>query len=332
MDNTGIILTLAYPETIVRVSDEWFSPYLSFFGIGKKKYVKAGHAAIVLINKDTGILEYFDFGRYIIPSPYGRVRSKITDHELDFPLTAKIVAGKIKNLNDILKFLATNPKLTHGEGKMVASVCDEIDYRKAKDYILSLQESYFVRYGVFNKKASNCSRFVTTTLIASVNNNSIKKRLIRSTLFTPSTVGNVVIANTGNRIHEVSAQGEITGFTSTIKRENIKYFRDRLKDFTPNSIGKLEAKLVDGIHGNAQWLGGVGAGAWFELHPTNHRFEYVFRRISPYGNIDVHDVFVINETSFKYHEDFNFLHHSNCHFFHIEQHGKIYRFNRKVTD
>ena len=41
MDNTGIILTLAYPETIVRVSDEWFSPYLSFFGIGKKNYVKA---------------------------------------------------------------------------------------------------------------------------------------------------------------------------------------------------------------------------------------------------------------------------------------------------
>ena len=55
--NNGIILTLAYPETIVMVADEWYSHYLRFFGIGKKNYVRAGHAALVLINKKTGILE-----------------------------------------------------------------------------------------------------------------------------------------------------------------------------------------------------------------------------------------------------------------------------------
>ena len=38
MDNTGIILTLAYPDTIVMVSEEWFSPYLRFIGVGKKNY------------------------------------------------------------------------------------------------------------------------------------------------------------------------------------------------------------------------------------------------------------------------------------------------------
>jgi len=68
MHNTGISLTIAYPETTVRVYDEWLTPYLSLSGIGKKNYVKAGHAAIVLINNNTGILEYYDYGLYIIPS------------------------------------------------------------------------------------------------------------------------------------------------------------------------------------------------------------------------------------------------------------------------
>ena len=41
MSSNGIILTLAYPETIVMVSKEWFSPFLRFLGIGKKNYLKA---------------------------------------------------------------------------------------------------------------------------------------------------------------------------------------------------------------------------------------------------------------------------------------------------
>ena len=32
MSSNGIILTLAYPETIVMVSKEWFSPFLRFLG------------------------------------------------------------------------------------------------------------------------------------------------------------------------------------------------------------------------------------------------------------------------------------------------------------
>ncbi len=330
MNNTGIIIALAYPETIVKVSDEWFVHYLKYLGIGTKDYVRAGHAAIVLIDKATGILEYHDFGRYIIPKPHGRVRNKITDHELDLPMVAEIVEGEIKNLDGILKFLATNPKITHGEGKMVASVCDEIDYKKAENYIKELLERYFVNYAVFKKDASNCSRFVTTTLIASVTNNNIRKRLIRSTQFTPSTVGNVVKSDTKDCVYEVSAQGKISEFKSSTKAENVKHFLDRLKEFSPNPIGNLEPKKVEGVCNKAQWLGGIGAGAWFELHPTEQHLEYRFKRISPYGNVDVHDVFVVNKASFNYQENFAFLHHSNCSFVHVKQHDNVYRFDRKV--
>ena len=330
MNNTGIIITLAYPETIVRVSTEWFVHYLRFFGIGTKNYVRAGHAAIVLIDKETGVLEYYDFGRYIIQEPNGRVRSKLTDNELDFPVSADLENNNIKNLNEILKFLATNSNLTHGIAKMVASVCNEINYKKAKDYIEQLQAKYFVPYGVFTKDASNCSRFVTTTLIASVTNSKIKRKLINSTWFTPSTVSNAVLSSSDTIVYQVSTKGEISNFDSSVKRENVKYFLDRLKGFSPNLSGNLEPKPIENISKNAQWLGGIGSGAWFELHQTGNHLEYIFKRISPYGNVDVHDVFVIDNPLFNYHESFEFLYHSNCSFFHIKQQEMIYKFERKV--
>ena len=329
MDNTGIIITLAYPETIVRVSTERFVQYLRFIGIGTKNYVRAGHAAIVLIHKDSKDLDYFDFGRYIIPKPNGRVRSKLTDNELDFSIKPEIENGIIKNLNEILKFFATNPKLTHGEGKMVASVCYEIDYDKAKNYIKRLQDQYFVPYAVFKKNASNCSRFVTSTLIASITNERIKKKLINSTWFTPSTVGNVVLSSSNGIVYEVSQTGEISDFQSTTKRENIKYFLDSLKGYSPNLVGNLEPTEIMNNQNNMQWMSGIGAGAWFELQPTTQENEFLFKRISPYGTFDVQDIFVINKPTFNNQESFEFLYHSNCSVIHIKQSETIYKFTRK---
>ncbi|WP_339918311.1 DUF6695 family protein [Yeosuana marina] len=329
MNNTGIILTLAYPETIVMVSKEWFSPFLRFFGIGKKNYVKAGHAGLVLINKKTGVLEYHDFGRYITPEPFGRVRGGDTDNELKFPLKADIVEGTIINLNEILQFLATHPKLTHGDGKLVASVCSSINYEKARAHITMMQEKNFIRYAAFIKGACNCARFVTDALIASVTDVAIKNKLIKSKWFTPSTVGNVLLSSTEKQILEVSETGIISEFKGTQMSENKRCFLDTLKHHKPISIGTLQPKPVDNLHTKAQWLSGIAAGAWFELQHIGHHIEYQFKRISPHGNIDVHDVFILEDEGFNYHEHFEFVHYSNCSFFHVEQAGKRYKFYRK---
>ncbi len=330
MNNTGIILTLAYPETIVMVSKEWFSPFLRFFGIGKKNYLRAGHAALVLVNKKTGILEYHDFGRYITPEPTGRVRGKDTDNELDFPLMAKIEGGKITNLNDIVSFLGTHPKLTHGDGKLIASVCHAVDYQKARTHITNMQNKHFIRYAAFIKEACNCARFVTDSLIASVTDKSIKRKLEKSKWFTPSTVGNVVLADTENKVYEVSETGNISEFKGSQKSENIRCFLDRLKDHKVNFIGTLQPKPVEGLSENAQWLPGIAAGAWFELHVNGHDTEFDFKRISPHGNIDVYDRFVVQDDGFDYYSEFEFVHYSNCKFFHVKQNGKVFRFDRKV--
>ncbi|MDT0559351.1 DUF6695 family protein [Ichthyenterobacterium sp. W332] len=328
MKNDAFILTLAYPETIVMHADEWYSALLKYIGIGNKTHVRAGHAAMVLIEKATGILEYHDFGRYITSEPNGRVRGKSTDAELGFHITAVIENNDIKNLNDILIFLGTHPKLTHGDGKLVASVCKTVNYKMAKESITKLQHQDFIRYAAFVKKACNCARFVTSALIGGITDKTLKKRLIKSQWFTPSTVGNVVLADTENYIYEVSEEGVISKFDSSVRKENIKYFLDRLPGHQPNYVGTLEPKDNAEKQPHAQWLSGIAAGAWFELNGLGDKIRYNFRRISPYGNIDIDAEYLVNDMSFNIKEDYQFIHYSNCKFFHIKQYGKTYRFDK----
>ncbi len=326
MSNTGIILTLSYPDTIVMVSEEWFSPFLRFFGIGKKNYLRAGHAALVLIDKKSGVLEYHDFGRYITSEPNGRVRGRHTDNELHFPVKAIIKNDTITNLDTILEFLATHPKLTHGEGKLIASVCNVIDYEKARTHITNMQNKHFIRYAAFIKEACNCARFVTDTLIASVTDLKVKKCLEDSKWFTPSTVGNVLLADTENDPFEVNEAGVISKFKGSQKSENLRCFLDKLKNYDPSFVGTLESRHVEGLHDNAQWLSGIAAGAWFELCQTDNEFEYRFRRISPHGNIDVDAIFTVGDAAFNYDLEYKFVHYSNCKFFNVEQNDTVFKF------
>lgn len=327
MNNTGLMIVLAYPDTVVMVADEWYSPMLQFIGVGKKNYVKAGHAALVLINIETGFLEYHDFGRYITPEPNGRVRGLQTDHELDFPFKAELEGDTIKNLDRILLYLANNPKKTHGDGKLIASVCTKINYQKAKDHIEKLMQKGSFRYAAFKKESSNCARFVTSTLIASVTDKKILKSLNNSLLFTPSTVGNVVRANTEDQVFEV-IDDSIFEFNSTVFKENFRCFLDKIPDHEYQVIGTLKPKEVNGLEEKAQWLSGIAAGAWFEISKTEIYIEehYRIRRISPHGNIDVDGLYKVDCISFNLDEVFEFVHDSNCHYCHIVQNEKRYKF------
>ncbi|RSK41988.1 DUF6695 family protein [Mangrovimonas spongiae] len=328
-NNTGIILTLAYPETIVRHAKEWYSPFLKYLGIGNQTHVRAGHAALVLINKETGVLEYYDFGRYVTPDATGRVRAKDTDCELEKPLRAKLVDGNIVNLNDILNYLATHPEFTHGEGTLYASICKKVNYDKASEFIKIMQERQFIRYAAFIKKATNCARFVTDTLITSVTDDAVKKRLIKLKKFTPSTVGNVVAANTETYVYKVDEDGCVQVFNGSVRQINKMCFLDRLKTHRVSPIGTLQPKGQEYVNNNAQWLSGIGSGAWFELHESDVEHEYRFRRVSPNGTVDVDAIFIQQEEGFQYNEPYAFLYSSNCLYCHVKQRNTIYRFDKK---
>ncbi|MGR7813287.1 DUF6695 family protein [Lacinutrix undariae] len=326
MTNTGLIITLGYPETIVRVAEEWYSPFLRFIGVGKKNYVRAGHAALVLIDKKTGVLEYYDFGRYITLQPYGRVRGRDTDHELDFTLKAIIENGVIVNLNEILHFLATQPKLTHGKGPLYASVCSAVDYKRARIYIDEMLSRNFVNYAAFTKGACNCARFVTDTVIQSTTDISIQQKLKQSKWFTPSTLGNVVISDTENKIYKISDTGEFLNYNTTVSKENRRLFLDKLKGHESDFIGTLHPKENHEKNEKAQWLSGIGSGAWFELHDVSHENMYRFRRVSADGDIDVDGLYRLENTDFDIHSDYEFAHHSNCKSFYVKQAAAVYEF------
>ncbi len=52
--NTGKLIVLAFPDTFVTVTNEWLCKFLPLVGLGTKEYIKAGHAALVLVENKTG--------------------------------------------------------------------------------------------------------------------------------------------------------------------------------------------------------------------------------------------------------------------------------------
>jgi len=131
-NSDGIIVILSYPDTIVRPAySEFSSKIWPLLGVGGKHAVQAGHAAFLLIEKESSEINYFDFGRYITRFGFGRVRSKKTDPELVVPLKATFKDNELINLDKILLWLDKHPEKTHGEGRLVASLNTEINFKKA---------------------------------------------------------------------------------------------------------------------------------------------------------------------------------------------------------
>ena len=193
----GIIIILSYPDTIVRPAYwETLSNFWPKIGIGGEHAVQAGHAALLLLQKNNSEINYFDFGRYITSYGNGRVRCKETDPELEVTIKANFKNNEILNVEEILLWIENHPEKTHGDGRLVASIHNEINFKKAQKFIQELIDEKEIPYGAFIKNGTNCARFVTDTIIASSENKKIGKQLKKSNLLTPSPIGNVIKANT----------------------------------------------------------------------------------------------------------------------------------------
>ena len=324
MKYTGKIITLAYPDTFVRLSKESLLEWMVKLRIvGKGDYIKAGHAALVLIENASGNAEYYDFGRYVTPLGKGRVRSAVTDVELEIPFKAKVSDGKLKNLEQFLLWLDQHPEKTHGMGRLVSSVCNAIDYKKARGYIQGLHAKGSVPYRAFyHREGSNCSRLVTDAILASTDNPKIRRYLLRNKSFTPSTVGNVEKAALSNPIYEVY-EGQIKLYSGTAFKENITNYFDKNIPNIKNGNHKLPEHLMD-----AQYLSGTGAGAYFLLK-NNASFAkkvYEIKRYNDLGELDFTGLFRVLNPDFDSEMPFEFVYDSNCSYCHVAQNTKIFRF------
>jgi hypothetical protein len=182
------IITLAWPEGMVKAAGAWYDNILSQDG----EY-RVGHAAIVLINSITKKVHYFDFGRYHTPDGYGRVRDIETDQNLAV-IDAEISENNIININEILLYLS-QMKDTHTEGKMYASVLGNIDFKLAFNKAKEIQKKGMLPYGPLVRPGTNCSRFVAKVIKASGPSFVKKLRLNYPFCISPSPKRNVCITN-----------------------------------------------------------------------------------------------------------------------------------------
>ncbi|MCB0456638.1 MAG: DUF6695 family protein [Flavobacteriaceae bacterium] len=319
MKVTGKIVVLAYPDTFVKMSDEWICKFLPLVGLGTREYIKAGHAAQVIINSETGEAHYYDFGRYITPKGYGRARSARTDVELKIPFEIEFDAeGNMTNLDRLLLWLEAHPEKTHGEGRLIASVCEPVDFDKAKKYALSVQNRGSIPYGAFKKDGSNCARFVTDTILAGTSEKKIRKALLFNKKFTPSGVGNVEKAGLG-KVFEVF-QGIIKPFEGSAFKENLKnYFhkKDPSAVGTSPKLGEENSLVLQ----NLQKLEGIGSSAYFELVFETALPAYHFRIKRYNEQLDADFDGVYFSEVFEASKPFQFTYDSHCAFCHVNQEG-----------
>ncbi len=166
MNNTATIVALAWPDTKVIHEGKWYDEPMRWVGAIKDGYYKAGHAAFLLINNNTGDIQYFDFGRYHTPIKHGRVRDKFTDPDVEMRHKAIIADGAIINLDEIL-IERFNNKACHGDGRLTASIVKNIDYNKAYTKVKHMQSREAIYYGPFEFEGTTCSRLVAQVVLAS---------------------------------------------------------------------------------------------------------------------------------------------------------------------
>ncbi len=297
MHKEGISIVIAWPDTTARGDDRWYT-VLKNLGLVKNLNFKVGHAAIILIDKASGILYYYDFGRYITPRGMGRARSCDTDPKLELTTRATIENGKILNLEEILLEMDVKKEATHGMGPMYFSIIDHTDFRKSKQEADKWVLIGSTPYGALAKGNNSCSRYVWQVFKAGRTQKTPDKwtsRLPHETLF-PSPMSNVVNAS-GNREVFIYNERKLEKIVMNRWRSFVFFIQQVGHSFHPVKSKKLpddqhlgfinEPLKPLNIPAEAQWLGGIGEGAWYHLeiekdycltHRYNHKGELEYTK------------------------------------------------------
>ena len=324
------IIPLAWPEAPVRTAGGAYDKFLELFNLYRNGYYKAGHAAFLLINHENGNIDYFDFGRYISPDKNGRARSKETDPEVVFNLKAEIKDGSILNLNEIIKAIGAHSQ-THGEGTLYAGIQEGINHYKATEYIKSVQAAPFTPYGPFVINGTNCSRFVAQTIAKSIKGSGIK--FLYPWYFTPAPLGNIFYSS-GKKLYKLDKSGEVTELFIKGEGKQFNFMKEIMMykngETTPDpskaSLNKTEAPSERvNVTENAQWLGGIGAGAWYEIKNISENKIEVSRNQAN-GNLDFLFEFTgpANEIDFNHPYKFEYGSHGKKVI--LSQNGKLFEF------
>lgn len=329
-----IALILTWPDATIRGDEKWML-FFKKIGIVKNLNFKVGHTGIVIIKQETGEMLFYDFGRYISPRGYGRARSKFSDPRLEIKIKAKFEDNHLINLGEITaQFEALKPAM-YGEGILYFSIARAINFELAKAYGDDCVLHGTYPYGAIARNNNNCSRFIVRML-----RRSSKRYNGRHSINFPETIKASPISNVVN----VSPNRMIYSFTP---KQGLKYFKMNRwqslvfllkklgENVTQRKAHLLPSDLLIGcmnfsckpitVPKYAQYLGGVGDGAWFSIEATTND-KLIIKRFTSKGTLEYA---VLGETTEPINllQAFEVTYDSHLLFTHIKQHGKKIRIN-----
>lgn len=279
----GFAIALAWPETFCKQPAAWYNPLMDFLKITTNNHYQVGHAAVVLVD-EKGECHYYDFGRYHAPFGFGRVRSAVTDSELELKTKATIKDQKILNFFQITTELAEK-KACHGDGKLWSSYTT-INFQGAKEVAEKLQKQSAIPYGPFILRGTNCSRFVQNVLLKGKPKMTISLKLILQYTLTASPTLNVKALSSP---HISKSSGKVD------RPKAGKILKDVLvsPENPPNSAAK--------------WFAGEGAGSWFTIEFTTTQ-KYKVNKYSPDLELESSSIMILDkEHIFLDEEDFELV-------------------------
>lgn len=279
-----IAIPISWPDKTALGDEKWMA-FFKQIGIVKNLHFKVGHAAILLIERNSGKILYYDFGRYMSPRGYGRARSVRFDPRLDIYTKAQVTQqGEVQNIDKILAELDEKEEATHGGGRTFLSICRQISFTKCVAYAEKLVAEGPVLYGALAKNNNSCSRFVAQVLTEGMDiDDKRRRKILYPECIKASPTSNVINAVIDD---EVFCYEHGLLQARKMRRKDSLWFQvSLLKDnFTKKGSQELACDRTSGmidapsrpsnVSEHAQWIGGIGEGAWFQLeqHPNENLF------------------------------------------------------------
>jgi hypothetical protein len=196
---------------------------------------------------------------------------------------------------------------THGKGVLYASVCLDLDFSMAFSCATDFVHRGSMIYSAFMPGNSNCSRFVESVLIAGLNPKSKqRKRLIVHETIVSSPISNVVNGSCNRHVY-MAVDGKITSRPMTRMDSRSFFVSQTLANFRQDAARELPDDISPGfthepqrpetLPETAQWLGGIGEGAWFQLVVDSDMTKLV--KFDVDGNVEFERMVVPSELDFK---------------------------------
>lgn len=330
-----LAIVIAWPEIPTRGDERWMK-LLKRIGIVKNLHFKVGHAAIVLVNSLSGELAYYDFGRYVTARGYGRARSAQSDPRLGLSTKARVEQnGHIANLRLIIEEMHLKREATHGYGIMYFSIADNISFDQASSYAEKMVKNGPIKYGAIASNCNSCSRYVAQILLAGLQPGHPNRRsLLYPESIKASPMSNVVNATSLGKIYTFDGNKLSASVMSRLQSLNYQarliaesLSRSKTATFPPDHvIGQTQKPIRHvSVPEQAQWLGGIGEGAWYDIKPAiENNMRCLVSRYGTDGKL-VYMATYQSDSVWKTNIPYQLTHHTEYRFVTLVQQGAYIR-------